>query len=63
MPDLPTNPEVMEWARTTAGMSIDEVVAKVNRARVDAATVAAWEDGTKSPTYPQLERLRKLPRQ
>ena len=57
MPDLPTNPDVMKWARETAGMSIDDVVAKVKRKRVDAATVTAWEDGSKSPTYPQLERL------
>lgn len=57
MPDLPVNPEVMKWARETAGMTVDDVVAKIDRKRVDAATVTAWEDGSKSPTYPQLERL------
>jgi len=55
--DLPVNPDVMRWARETAGLSIDEVVDKVNRKRVDATTVTAWEGGSESPTYPQLERL------
>ena len=57
MSNLPINPEVMRWARETAGMSIGDVVGKVNRKGVSAETVAAWEEGVKSPTYPQLERL------
>jgi len=32
-------------------------VAKINRKRVTARTVESWEQGTESPTYPQLERL------
>lgn len=57
MSNVPVYPDVMRWARETAGMSIDEVVAKVDRKLVESATVSAWEDGSKSPTYPQLERL------
>ena len=57
MADIPINPEVVRWARETAGLSIDDVVARIDRKRVNADTVAGWEDGSKSPTYPQLERL------
>ncbi len=57
MPELPINSEVMQWARKSIGMSIDDVVDKMGRKGVTAEVVAAWEEGTKSPTYPQLERL------
>jgi Zn-dependent peptidase ImmA (M78 family) len=55
--DLPINPDVLRWARETAGLSIDEVVEKFSRKRVTAETVQAWENGEDSPTYEQLERL------
>ena len=54
---IPVNPDVLLWARETAGFGIDEVVAKINRKRVTTRTVEAWERGEESPTYPQLERL------
>lgn len=57
MADSPVNPEVLRWAREAAGLSVDDVVEKINRKRVTVETVVAWEDGTDSPTYPQLERL------
>lgn len=57
MSDIPVNPEVLAWARETAGLSIDEVVSRVNRKRVSSETVLAWEKGTDAPSYPQLERL------
>lgn len=53
----PITPEVLRWARETAGLSIDDVVDKINRKRVTAETVQKWENGDGSPTYPQLERL------
>lgn len=56
-PNLPINPDVLRWARETAGLSIDEVVEKFQRKRVTAEVVQAWETGDASPTYPQLERL------
>lgn len=55
--DLPINPDVIRWARETAGLSIEDVVEKMARKRIDSTTVLSWEEGTKSPTYPQLERL------
>lgn len=57
MSKTPVTPEVLRWARETAGLSIDDVVAKINRKRVTAETVSAWENGDDSPTYSQLERL------
>lgn len=54
---IPVNPDVLRWARETAGFSIKDVVARIKRKRVTAETIAAWERGEESPTYPQLERL------
>jgi Zn-dependent peptidase ImmA (M78 family)/transcriptional regulator with XRE-family HTH domain len=45
---------VLEWARKTQGLSIDEVARKLNR---QPAEIAAWENGASAPTYPQLETL------
>ncbi len=54
---IPVNPEVLRWARETAGFDIDDVVEKINRKRVTPVTIKSWEKGTASPTYAQLERL------
>lgn len=54
---IPINPIVLRWARETAGFSIDDVVLKINRKRVSAKTIEAWEKGGESPNYSQLERL------
>lgn len=53
----PVNPDVLRWARETRGLTVEEVVRKLDRRRVDSATVEAWERGDESPTYLQLERL------
>ena len=50
-------PEVLSWARDSAGYSVDEVVKKLNLKRVSSATIEAWERGEYKPTYAQLERL------
>ena len=54
---IPVNPKVLRWARETAGLSIEEVAHKLHRKSITAETVAAWERGEGSPTYPQLETL------
>lgn len=54
---IPVNPDLLRWARETAGFDIDEVVSKINRKRVTVETVKSWEKGTDSPTYTQLENL------
>ncbi len=50
-------PEVLLWARDTAGYSVDEVATKLKRKSVTSATIEAWETGKKKPTYAQLEKL------
>ncbi|EGV19723.1 DNA methyltransferase [Thiocapsa marina] len=47
-------PEIFRWARVSVGLSVTDVAAMLKR---DPEDVAAWEAGTKAPTYPQLETL------
>jgi Zn-dependent peptidase ImmA (M78 family)/DNA-binding XRE family transcriptional regulator len=47
---MPINKELITWARKRAGLTQDEAAQKF-------AQIAAWEDGTSLPTYPQLEKL------
>ena len=54
---IPVNPAILQWARETAGLSVEEVVRKLNRKDIIAETVDAWERGERSPTYLQLETL------
>ncbi len=54
---IPVNPDLLKWARETAGLSVDDVVRKMKRKRVTAETVLSWENGEDSPSYPQLERI------
>jgi Zn-dependent peptidase ImmA (M78 family)/DNA-binding XRE family transcriptional regulator len=58
-PELPVTPEVLLWARETAGYSIDEVAAKLVQVskKIDVDTVADWENGD---ALPKLTALRKL---
>jgi Zn-dependent peptidase ImmA (M78 family) len=48
------NPQLLRWARETAGYSVDEVARSLKK---DAATVVSWESGDAHPTYRQLEKL------
>lgn len=45
---------VLVWARTSIGYSIDEIAHKMN---IKPEKINAWENGTASPTYTQLENL------
>jgi len=47
---IPVSRAVITWARTRAGLSLDEAVAKFTK-------IAAWEAGEAMPTYPQLEAM------
>ncbi len=49
---IPINPEVLTWARRTAGYKIEDLVANKQFAKI-----AKWESGEESPTYSQLEKL------
>ena len=54
---MPINPGILLWARETAGLSVDDVVAKMRRKRVTAETIRSWENGEDRPSYSQLERI------
>ena len=54
---IPVNPDMLKWARETAGLGVDDVVTKMKRKRVTAETVLSWENGEDSPSYAQLERI------
>ncbi len=52
---LPINKDVLIWARTSIGLSVDDVAHKFyNKTSKD---IQEWEKGITSPTYSQLERL------
>ena len=51
---IPVNPKVLCWARTSLGLSQEEVARRMNK---KAAAVDSWERGETSPTYIQLEKL------
>jgi Zn-dependent peptidase ImmA (M78 family)/DNA-binding XRE family transcriptional regulator len=50
------NPEILEWAREQAGLTVDEVARKL---RVNADKIRAWETGDDLPTVRQLRLLGK----
>ena len=48
------NKDVLRWARERAGLSVEDVAARLKK---EADTLAAWEEGTDTPTFRQLEKL------
>jgi Zn-dependent peptidase ImmA (M78 family) len=54
---IPVNPDILRWARETAGYSIEDLVNKIDRKHVTVKVVQDWENGNASPSYPQLEKL------
>lgn len=59
MPTFPTiaSSEMIEWARTSTRFSIEEAA---KAAKVHPTTLEEWEQGFKSPSYAQLEKLAKV---
>ena len=51
---LPINTDVLVWARTSLGLSQEDVAQRMGK---EVSSIAEWELGTSSPTYPQLEKL------
>ena len=50
--NIPINPDVLRWARRTAGWSLEDEALKMQK---DVDMVSAWETGAASPTYIHLE--------
>ncbi len=46
--------DILKWARATAGFSIEEAAASL---QTKPEKVAAWEDGTESPSMSQLRKM------
>ena len=53
-------PEVLAWARTSAGFSQEEIAEKLNQKSATREAIDAWEQGSAQPTYTQLENLAKI---
>lgn len=51
------NPEVLRWARESAGLSVDDAAKK---ATVKPEKLAAWEAGDDRPSIPQLRKLARV---
>lgn len=51
---LPYNPDILRWAREDLNLTLGFVADKFKKTE---AEIIAWENGEKSPTYIQLERL------
>lgn len=51
---IPVNPDILKWARLTAGLQLPEVAHKMGK---DLETITSWEQGVSTPTYIQLEKL------
>lgn len=51
---LPINKDVLVWARTSIGLSIEEVAHKFKKSTKE---IEEWEASITSPTFSQLERL------
>lgn len=56
-PKARIKPELLEWARTTAGMTPTEAVGKLG---LELTKLQAWESGTDAPSIPQLRKLANL---
>ena len=50
-------PEILQWARESAGFSLSEAAIAMDKSE---DTLASWEKGPASPTIPQLRKLAQL---
>jgi Zn-dependent peptidase ImmA (M78 family)/DNA-binding XRE family transcriptional regulator len=51
-------PELLSWARRSAGYALEEAAKKINN--ISAEKLAAWEEGTDQPTVKQLYKLAEV---
>ncbi len=51
---IPVNPDMLIWARETAGLSLEETAQRMKKA---VGIIKSWEKGEGAPTYVQLEKL------
>jgi Zn-dependent peptidase ImmA (M78 family)/transcriptional regulator with XRE-family HTH domain len=53
-PVVGIEPRIMQWARKTIGLSVEQVASKLKR---PVSSIEAWESGTEAPSYTELEKL------
>lgn len=54
------NPEILRWARETAGLSLEEAARRLNMSSKSAIeTLIAYEEGQKAPSRPRLKAMAK----
>tara|TARA_B100002003_G_C14152123_1_gene554166 strand:- start:1498 stop:2670 length:1173 start_codon:yes stop_codon:yes gene_type:complete len=54
------NPEILRWARETAGFSLEEAARRLNMSSKSAIeTLVAYEEGQKAPSRPRLKAMAK----
>jgi Zn-dependent peptidase ImmA (M78 family)/DNA-binding XRE family transcriptional regulator len=51
-------PELLSWARRSAGYALEEAAKKINN--ISAEKLAAWEEGTDQPTVKQLYKIAEV---
>ena len=51
---IPVNPDILVWARKTAGLSLEEAAQRMKKT---VKNIELWEKGKDTPTYVQLEKL------
>ena len=59
------NPELLVWARSSAGMDPEEAVRRLRKKRIklDVSRLKSWETGAQAPTVAQLLKIAKVYRQ
>lgn len=48
------NPKILKWARESAHLTVQQVAEKIKKPE---SVVMAWEEGSQSPTWSQLEKV------
>lgn len=58
MPNIAlVTPDLLKWARLTAKYSLEDAAGKL---KIDASKLLDWEEGKKSPTVAQAEKMSKI---
>ena len=53
-------PEVLTWARESAGYTVYEIAKKLGRKKITPETIQTWENGAEQPTYAQLKDIARF---
>src|SRR5579863_5937713 len=54
------NPQVLAWARSTSGLSLEVAARKIGGSKFLPSRLADWESGTSFPTVVQLRKIARV---